>query len=86
MGPCERYAHLEQHCLGAETRKLSLIPQPRTQPRTRHRRGKRRLQGAAYAGAETSVIPFPSTRAADGIRTRDPELGKLVLYQLSYHR
>ena len=25
-------------------------------------------------------------RAADGIRTHDPELGKLVLYQLSYHR
>jgi hypothetical protein len=82
VGPCERYAHLEQHYLGAETRKLSLIPQLRT----RHRRGKRRLQGAANAGAETSVIPFPSTRAADGIRTRDPELGKLVLYQLSYHR
>src|SRR5919197_2315078 len=25
-------------------------------------------------------------RAADGDRTRDPELGKLVLYHLSYHR
>jgi hypothetical protein len=25
-------------------------------------------------------------RAADGDRTRDPELGKLVLYQLSYRR
>ncbi len=25
-------------------------------------------------------------KAADGIRTRDPELGKLVLYQLSYRR
>ena len=24
--------------------------------------------------------------AADGTRTRDPKLGKLVLYQLSYHR
>ena len=24
--------------------------------------------------------------AADGVRTRDPELGKLVLYQLSYRR
>ena len=24
--------------------------------------------------------------AGDGIRTRDPELGKLVLYQLSYTR
>ena len=25
-------------------------------------------------------------RAGDGIRTRDPKLGKLVLYQLSYSR
>ena len=25
-------------------------------------------------------------RAAEGIRTLDPELGKLMLYQLSYHR
>ncbi len=25
-------------------------------------------------------------RAGDGTRTRDPELGKLVLYQLSYSR
>ena len=24
--------------------------------------------------------------AGDGVRTRDPELGKLVLYQLSYTR
>jgi hypothetical protein len=31
-------------------------------------------------------IPGPSVRAADRIRTGDPELGKLVLYQLSYHR
>lgn len=27
-----------------------------------------------------------SQRAADRVRTGDPELGKLVLYQLSYHR
>lgn len=26
------------------------------------------------------------TRAIDGARTRDPELGKLMLYQLSYYR
>jgi hypothetical protein len=26
------------------------------------------------------------TGAGDGVRTRDPELGKLVLYQLSYTR
>ena len=28
----------------------------------------------------------PETEADDGTRTRDPELGKLVLYQLSYVR
>lgn len=26
------------------------------------------------------------TRAIDGIRTRDPDLGKVVLYQLSHYR
>ena len=25
-------------------------------------------------------------RAVSGVRTRDPQLGKLVLYQLSYYR
>ena len=30
-----------------------------------------------------SVLEF---RAVDGIRTRDPQLGKLMLYQLSYYR
>ena len=28
----------------------------------------------------------PENGAGDGVRTRDPELGKLVLYQLSYTR
>jgi hypothetical protein len=32
------------------------------------------------------ALPEQKTRAAEGIRTLDPELGKLVLYQLSYHR
>lgn len=30
--------------------------------------------------------PRLPTRAIDGARTRDPELGKLMLYQLSYYR
>ncbi len=30
--------------------------------------------------------PPKSTRAGDGARTRDPQLGKLMLYQLSYSR
>jgi hypothetical protein len=38
-----------------------------------------------------SVIPvpqslFPSGEAGNGTRTRDPNLGKVVLYQLSYSR
>ncbi len=28
----------------------------------------------------------PTFRAVDGARTRDPQLGKLMLYQLSYYR
>ncbi len=28
----------------------------------------------------------PATEAGDGARTRDPQLGKLMLYQLSYTR
>src|ERR1051325_6351068 len=34
-----------------------------------------------------SVVPsFRLTRAGNGTRTRDPNLGKVVLYQLSYSR
>ena|GEM_PF-5923313 len=35
-----------------------------------------------------ACLPFhhPSNGAGDGIRTRDPDLGKVVLYQLSYSR
>ena len=29
---------------------------------------------------------FPEKRAENGTRTRDPNLGKVVLYQLSYFR
>ena len=31
-----------------------------------------------------NAIPF--SRATDGVRTRDPDLGKVVLYQLSHCR
>jgi hypothetical protein len=34
----------------------------------------------------TSHISHPSLRAGNGTRTRDPNLGKVVLYQLSYSR
>ncbi len=32
------------------------------------------------------IHPNPSTKATDGVRTRDPDLGKVVLYQLSHCR
>jgi hypothetical protein len=34
----------------------------------------------------TRLERWAPEQAADGTRTRDPKLGKLVLYQLSYHR
>ena len=34
----------------------------------------------------TSHLPHPVLRAGNGTRTRDPNLGKVVLYQLSYSR
>ncbi len=34
----------------------------------------------------TYVAQPPDSGAKDGIRTRDPDLGKVVLYQLSYFR
>jgi uncharacterized membrane protein YccC len=43
-----------------------------------------RLPEAYWAPITTIVILL--SRAVDGVRTRDPELGKLVLYQLSYYR
>ena len=44
--------------------------------------------GDSPAGADSRFprpIPLPS-RAGNGTRTRDPNLGKVVLYQLSYSR
>jgi hypothetical protein len=35
---------------------------------------------------ETVIVPGSSSGAGNGIRTRDPNLGKVVLYQLSYSR
>ena len=34
----------------------------------------------------TPYIIYMMNGATDGVRTRDPKLGKLVLYQLSYYR
>ena len=42
--------------------------------------------------AKSAVIPYDrpfsssKLKAGDGLRTRDPQLGKLMLYQLSYSR
>src|SRR5690606_17997850 len=41
---------------------------------------------AAATGREEWRGASKGPRAGDGIRTRDPKLGKLVLYQLSYSR
>jgi hypothetical protein len=35
---------------------------------------------------EKAPLPGPLFEADDGVRTRDPQLGKLMLYQLSYVR
>ena len=37
---------------------------------------------------QTHALPlgYAANRAGNGIRTRDPDLGKVVLYQLSYSR
>src|SRR5207237_8560794 len=45
--------------------------------------GARKHEGRWFQEGTTGLCLF---RAAEGIRTLDPELGKLVLYQLSYHR
>ena len=40
-----------------------------------------------HARTGSSRSPFTTARkAGDGTRTRDPNLGKVVLYQLSYSR
>ena len=45
-----------------------------------HRRDRRALPAVSTGGRDGL------RRAADEIRTRDPQLGKLMLYQLSYRR
>ena len=48
---------------------------------------KRRGKYGSRAGVSTPIhLCCCDFRAAEGIRTLDPKLGKLVLYQLSYHR
>src|SRR5256885_1838318 len=37
-------------------------------------------------GVQTCALPISRARAGDGARTRDPQLGRLMLYQLSYAR
>ena len=43
-------------------------------------------QGRALPTELLSQIDVQRTGAKDGTRTRDPDLGKVVLYQLSYFR
>jgi hypothetical protein len=68
----ERYAHLDQNYLTAEMRKLSLLSRIEP-PSTQISAG---AKAAANCDSENSVNSVDFHRAADGIRTRDPELGK----------
>src|SRR5205814_3865247 len=47
--------------------------------------GRRCLDGV-HLGASIAGSPLEREKADDGDRTRDPQLGKLMLYQLSYVR
>ncbi len=44
------------------------------------------LQAVASPLGHSTVMPFWAHRADDGIRTRDPHLGKVMRYQLRYVR
>ena len=68
----ERYAHLEQDYLGAEMRKLSLIPPSKNTGQTQ---GEPTSEGAANGDLETSVIPFPSKERRTGFEPATPSLG-----------
>src|SRR3712207_5895949 len=59
--------------------------------RARSASSRQRIDGSRMATVRLLSAPArcaltPSVRADDGPRTRDPQLGKLVLYQLSYVR
>ena len=45
-----------------------------------------RHPGAGMSGTSALAKRQPTLRAGNGTRTRDPNLGKVVLYQLSYSR
>src|SRR5689334_11303730 len=47
---------------------------------------RRRHSANTKEGAARGRSLFLSSRAGNGTRTRDPNLGKVVLYQLSYSR
>ena len=68
----ERYAHLEQAYLGAEMRKLSLIPPSKNTGQTR---GQATVEESANGDLETSVIPFPSKERRTGFEPATPSLG-----------
>jgi hypothetical protein len=48
--------------------------------------GQPELARAAAPERESSRLSGLSVEAGDGTRTHDPQLGKLMLYQLSYTR
>ncbi len=44
------------------------------------------MQAETEPNAPTAFGSVATSRAGNGTRTRDPNLGKVVLYQLSYSR
>src|SRR3972149_3591382 len=49
-------------------------------------RGTRTKERPPSLGGRSRCVLWTYLRAGDGARTRDPQLGKLMLYQLSYSR
>ena len=48
-----------------------------------HTRRQAKIRGNELGGVDS---PLSRQRAVDGARTRDPRLGKPMLYRLSYYR
>ena len=45
-----------------------------------------KLGAPKFKGSAKRLVPKRKRGAGNGTRTRDPQLGKLMLYQLSYSR
>jgi hypothetical protein len=84
--PCTNDARRSR--TSANGRSSDLTRRVRCRPETVVARARRGYEFRRGAAGTTSGNPLTGTsrKAGDETRTRDPELGKLVLYQLSYTR